>query len=391
MAGCPDIPPFVADRIVNNNDGAALATEVAALEDCQPIPNGQMPKGMNSPDTMQPNSGPQLNSEMEIVKGMAQRVLNENDEANMRMLGVLRTMVRKMAILPGQRTIVLISPGFMTPYLSFEVNAVIDEAARNGVVVNAVDARGLYVLAGYEAESKGMSDAAMQSRQQGYEAQEQRLQSNIMAQLAAGTGGTLFENSNDLRGGIERATARPEVRYVLGFTPQEGKANGAFHRLKVEVRGQRGLTVEARRGYLEPKHFDDPAEQAKQDLLEAVFSRDQLNDLPITLQTQMQGNALSVKTHMDIRSMSFDKAAGVNHESVTAVVSLFNADGGYVKGLQDQLKLEFPDATLAARMASGVSFKNEFNGLSTGDYLVRVVLRDAQGQMSSSEQAVAVQ
>ncbi len=390
-AGCPDIPPFVADRIVNNNDGAALATEMAALDDCQPMPNGQMPKGMNIPDTMQQNLGPDMDSKVGIVKGMAQRVLNENDAANRQMLGVLRTMVRKMAILAGQRTIVLISPGFMTPYLSSEVNALIDEAARDGVVVNAVDARGLYTPAGYDAENKGMSDAAMQTRSLRYQAQEQQLQSNIMVQLAAGTGGTLFENSNDLRGGIQRATARPDVRYVLGFTPTDGKMDGSFHRLKVEVTGRRGLTIEARRGYLEPKRFKDPAEQARQDLLEAVFSRDRLNDLPTTLQTQMKGNALTVVTHMDIRPMTFEKSAGVNHDTVTAVVSLFNADGGYVKGLQDQLKLDFPDATLDARLASGVSFKNEFNGLSTGDYLVRVVLRDAHGEMASSEQAVTVQ
>lgn len=390
-AGCPDIPPFVADRIINNNDGAALATEMAALEACQPMPQEPMPKGMTIPDTMQPHTGPQLDSEVGIVKGMAQRVLNENDATNMQLLGVLRTMVRKMAILAGQRTIVLISPGFMTPYLSSEVNGLIDEAARDGVVVNAVDARGLYTLAGYDAENKGMSDAAMQTRSLRYQAQEQQLQSNIMVQLAAGTGGTLFENSNDLRNGIQRATARPEVRYVLGFTPAEGKIDGSFHRLKVEVPERRGLTLEARRGYLTPKRFKDPAEQAKQDLLEAVFSRDRLNDLPTTLQTQLEGNGLTVLTHMDIRSMAFEKAAGVNHDVVTAVVSLFDADGRYVKGLQDQLKLDFPDATLDARLASGVSFKNEFNGLSTGDYLVRVVLRDAQGQMASSEQAVAVQ
>lgn len=388
--GCPDIPPYMADRIVNNNDGTALATEMAALEDCQPMPNGQMPKGMNIPDTMQQNLGPDMDSKVAIVKAMAQRVLNENDVANMQVLGVLRTMVRKMAILPGQRTIVLISPGFMTPYLSSEVNALIDEAARNGVVVNAVDARGLYTPAGYDAENKGMSDPAMQTRSLRYQAQEQQLQSNIIAQLAAGTGGTLFENSNDLRGGIQRAAARPEMRYVLGFTPAEGKMDGSFHRLKVEVTGRRGLTIEARRGYLEPKRSKDPAEQAKQDLLEAVFSREKLNDLPTALQTQIKGNALTVMTHMDIRPMRFEKSAGVNHSSVTAVVSLFDADGAYVKGLQDQLKLDFPDATLDARMASGVSFKNEFKGLSTGDYLVRVVLRDAQGQMASSEQAVAV-
>jgi hypothetical protein len=36
------------------------------------------------------------------------------------------------------------------------------------------------------------------------------LNENIMAELAAATGGTYFHNSNDLEGGFRRLTAAPE-------------------------------------------------------------------------------------------------------------------------------------------------------------------------------------
>ena len=285
-AMCPDISPYMADLILNQNDGAALAAAMSEMDDCQPVASsGGTPRGLTLPNTMQQNLGAELNSSVLRVRATAQRVLQENEVVNRREIGMLQAIMRRMAVLPGQRTIVLISPGFMTPDLSTAVNGMVDEAARNAVVVNAVDARGLYARAGYSAESKGMSDPAMLSRKQGYEAQEQGLQSNIMLQLAHGTGGTLFENSNDLRGGIERAAARPEVRYVLGFAPPQEKEDGSFHRIKVNVAGRRGLTVEARHGYLAPKHFDDPAEQAKYDLVAAAFSRESRSDLPTTVQT----------------------------------------------------------------------------------------------------------
>ena len=73
-----------------------------------------------------------------------------------------------------------------------------------------------------------------------------------MAELADGTGGRFFHNSNDLEGGFKSLTEAPEYQYVLEFSPQNVKANGSYHSLKVKVRGN-GLKLQARRGYYAPK------------------------------------------------------------------------------------------------------------------------------------------
>jgi hypothetical protein len=44
------------------------------------------------------------------------------------------------------------------------------------------------------------------------------LSEDVMAELADGTGGTYFHNSNDLEGGFERLTAAPECLYLLEFS-----------------------------------------------------------------------------------------------------------------------------------------------------------------------------
>jgi VWFA-related protein len=73
-----------------------------------------------------------------------------------------------------------------------------------------------------------------------------------MAELADGTGGTFFHNSNDLDAGFKALTEAPEVVYLLELPLENVKPDGSYHRLKVKVTRD-GLQIQARRGYLVPK------------------------------------------------------------------------------------------------------------------------------------------
>ena len=73
-----------------------------------------------------------------------------------------------------------------------------------------------------------------------------------MAELADGSGGTYFHNSNDLEGGFKQLTAAPEYLYLLEFSVKNVKQDGTYHRLKVKATGE-GLHLQARRGYFAPK------------------------------------------------------------------------------------------------------------------------------------------
>ena len=73
-----------------------------------------------------------------------------------------------------------------------------------------------------------------------------------MGELADGTGGTFFHNNNNLDAGFKAITQAPEVVYMLELPLEGVKANGSFHRLKVEV-DREGTTVQTRRGYFIPK------------------------------------------------------------------------------------------------------------------------------------------
>ena len=61
----------------------------------------------------------------------------------------MRELVRRMANLPGERTLILISPGFYTetPQALVFQSQVIEAAARANVTISTLDARGLYTTA----------------------------------------------------------------------------------------------------------------------------------------------------------------------------------------------------------------------------------------------------
>jgi len=57
----------------------------------------------------------------------------------------IELLVPLMASLPGQRSIVIVSDGFLTQTLGDEISRISEHALRSQVIINALDARGLYV------------------------------------------------------------------------------------------------------------------------------------------------------------------------------------------------------------------------------------------------------
>ena len=74
----------------------------------------------------------------------------------------------------------------------------------------------------------------------------------VMSELADGTGGAFFHNSNDLGAGFKILTDAPEVVYVLELSLDGVKPDGSYHRVKVKV-DREGMQIQARQGYSAPK------------------------------------------------------------------------------------------------------------------------------------------
>jgi len=156
-----------------------------------------------------------------------------------------------MATLPGQRTLLLVSNGFIPieQEARFAESQVIDLAEQSNVIVNAIDARGLYTASMTAGDDTRGRDPAQVTD---YRRSSMKLAEDSMGELADGTGGRFFHNSNDLDAGFKTLTEAPETAYLLEISLDNVKMDGSYHRLKVKLdRG--GFDLNARRGYFAPK------------------------------------------------------------------------------------------------------------------------------------------
>lgn len=298
-------------------------------------------------------------------------------------LAAIKDAIARLAIAPGQRTLVVISPGFfiVDPIFFHDRDDILDRAIRANVIINTLDARGLYTdpaLDVRNATGAGLGSSLMR----------ESIRSDILAEMSAGTGGIFFQNSNDYDEGFKRLAAAPEYIYILGFTPQNLKMDGSFHALRVVVKPVKDLNLQARKGYYAPRRLDSEEETAKQEIEAALFSREEMAELPVTMHTQFfkpdpASAKLAVLVHLNLKQFRFRKVDGRNKNDITMVSGIFDRNGHYLQGVEKVLELKLKDETLASRLGNGVTMRTSFD-IPPGTYLVRLVVRDAEGQLMSA-------
>jgi VWFA-related protein len=233
---CPSVDYYQADLIQNKRNDQALKLAMADYATCAHL-QGATPGMMES-----------------VVRSAAGQSLAIGERDVFSALATLGEIVGRMGTLEGQRSIVLISPGFLTltPGAMAEKSHILDLAAQASITISALDARGLYTTE-IDASERGGSSAQdlMTGQHAQYHSDTMTLSDDVMSELADGTGGIFFHNSNDLEGGLKSLAQGPEYSYLLEFSPEKFKPDGSYHRLKVKV-NQGSLRVQARRGYFAP-------------------------------------------------------------------------------------------------------------------------------------------
>jgi VWFA-related protein len=383
---CPTISYYLADYLINQDQslspGHSDAQVLGALASDQLL-NAVFQEAEACLGTKD------LQMVLPRVRTAAQQALTYGNAETISGLNVLKDLMRSMSTLPGSRSVVMVSPGFLlsTEHRIFE-NDIFEKAIQANVTINTLDVRGLSGIPGMEASNRGYQSPAGGALVQTDIAAASQAQ-DLLAELAAGTGGTFFHNDNSLQQGLEELATRPEYVYVLGFSPASLKLDGSYHGLKITLKNAAGLKIEARRGYWAPNHAIGEAEQAREEIQDAVFSRDELLDVPVKLHTgyfkQSQTTAeLTVETHVDVKGLKFRKAEDRNHDTLTVVTGLFDQNGRYMKGTERTMEMKLRDQTLEAALKSGLTVKESFT-VPPGRYVVRVVVRDTEGRSMAAQ------
>jgi len=368
---CPNLTAYESYVIANNQDPTLLPIKIAEAYQCGLCQRNDR----TCPET---------------VVSLAMRTWGEVKHNSVMSLSSIGSIVDYMATLPGKRVLVMASSGFLSGTLEHEREDIVNHALRGDVVINSLDAKGLYTQ-DMDMPVGGMPIRSRIARQsQGIRPQSES--NDTMAILSASTGGLFFHNNNDLDLGLRELGLLPEYSYSLAFAPP-GAPDGKYHTLKIRLKQSRGYEVQARPGYFAAV---TPAGQPQTErrIDQEMLSAEALEEVPLTFSTEPATTppgepGVHVVLNLDVAHLQLVNRSGMRTEQLTVIAALFDADGNFVTGKECEIDFKMKDDTFN-KLSSGTTAGLTLHALP-GKYRLRGVAREAnQGKYTASSQPVEV-
>lgn len=370
---CPKVSYYTANQVDTFHDQGAFQMIVANALQC----------AYNNDPHMRDQAELLARTAVEQAVALAQA---DNNQVYDQLLAIVKWMETK----PGRRTVVFVSPGVSLTSDRARLQRVLEEANRQKIVFNTLDARGVYTAAAYSGQSTGRQTPKAMT----LNSQEAVDQTELLVNLADGTGGTHYLSSNDIAGGLKQLGDEPAITYILTFSPTAAKGDGAFHELKVQLAGKEHYQIEARNGYYDDKKVDD-AKQVEAEIRNALYSGNELLDMPMDLKLAAVKNGtadakIQIAVVLGIKSVPFRKEGDRNCNVLMTAVAIFDENGNYVLGGERSFDLRLTAPTYNQFLDTGMPMHAEY-AVKPGKYLVRQLVREgAGGQMSVREGMVEI-
>jgi VWFA-related protein len=377
---CPKLTPYDAYVIANKIDFETLVVKANEQRQC----SGQKrPSSISSPNSNANPNGAHSSwtfppfSEERQVQLQAEAMWIQVRDTSARALETMAKLVDYMAQLPERRMVMLASSGFLVGTLEAEHQKVIDHALHADVVINALDAKGLYTEDPPEVTRGADQRSIIRMVQLG--AKEKDLSNDIMSILATSTGGLFFQNNNDLYLGFREIGMIPEVSYLLAFSPQEAP-NGKYHGLKVRMKSRNDYVIQARPGYwaATKDQQEQPVQERRVDR-EAMGS-EMVRELAAVIssepsKTDTGDPALEVVINVDARKFHFVEKDGVRTQRLVFIATLFDDSGNFVTGTELEIKFALNESTFARMTETGLEMSITLQA-PPGAYRLRGVAQD---------------
>ena len=177
------------------------------------------------------------------VLAKAQRLRQSIHLAAGQTMTALNGLASGLAKIPGPKTVVFLSDGFVTQDVETTLRTVVGQAGRAGARIYAIDVRGLN-----RGGNAGIIDQAQAEDSFGAATKFDSVADGPNS-LAIDTGGMMIRNENNIGRALETIASDANRYYVLGFQPANTTWDGKFRAVQVRVKRE-GLRVRARKGYL---------------------------------------------------------------------------------------------------------------------------------------------
>ena len=340
-----------------------------------------------------------------MVRSRASAILSQASSVTTNTLVGLESLIRSSSKLPGRKLVFFISDGFFLDNGNSDslgkLQRITSAAARSGVVIYSMDARGL-VASLTDASSEIAFDPSgrLQSASHG----ELFASQDALSALARDTGGKPIFNTNELKPGMSRALQETSVYYLLAWKPERAAQDqGRFRRIEVRVVGKPELAVRVRRGFFdvqpapvagkdkEAKNQKPEQETPEAKLREAILAPYPDHGIPISLNLNYiyvpdKGFMLSISMQLTTEFVSFSALDGKQQAVVNVAGSIYNDRGQPGGNFSDKLTVT-AQLTDAGKVGAHDFVYTYPIFLKPGLYQVRVGARDEKSGHVGSTQA----
>jgi VWFA-related protein len=375
MQVCPTLTPYQAYVIAMHLDTMAKQIAVAEAIACR-CPDPDPACVAQVPDAVQTLA----ESVWRMFRGQSTTAID-----------VLTIVVRHLARAPGERLLILTSPGFVTGGMEQSMSALIDTALRSHIVINSLGSEG--VLGGGESpEALNGQNGRRYEWAERTTALRQLLLTAILSDASAATGGQFLKGSNDFAAILHALATPPAVSYRIAFAPP-GEPDDKYHALKVRLNKPGRYQIDARAGYYSTKPDTKTKETAQDRIDREVVSAATHDPFPAEVRTMVRDTkdgqlAIEVIVTIGAKELTFAEKEGRHVQQLTFVTVLQDREGNYVAGKQAIMDLALTAETLASLQAQGLRASLSFS-VPRGTYQIREAVREAvQDHIASSTSVV---
>lgn len=315
-------------------------------------------------ETMKLYPGISHDSAASMVETRARVLIQQGAAVTTNTLSGLEGLVKAANKLPGRKVIFFLSGGFFIDARNsdsyYRLQRITNAAARNGVVIYSMDARGLVASLRDASEGGGFNPIIIRAN-----AGELIASQDGMNALAADTGGKAVFNTNNLQPGLARALKDTETYYLLAWKPEAGQQSTKFRRIEVKVVGRPDLLVQVRRGFFDrepenpkqaknqknakPKSADEAPPSPEAQLRKVMLGVYPERNVPVSLNlsylvSPTRGAMLSTAFQVPKEFLTFEPVDGKMVAVVTIVGTVFNDKGSPGASFQNRLTITAPSA-----------------------------------------------
>ena len=313
------------------------------------------------------------------VRTLASQYLAGQRSRIRRLLDVLRAHIRSLGPVEAQKSLVLLSGGFLHRSLRYDLERLVDMALKTGLIFNTIRITGLETGAMYDVSDSFTNNSRLRLDKSLLVTEDRKQKGMSLEYLARATGGIDFRDNNDLGAGLRQVVDQQFSYYVLSYATPPKKPDGRYYRLRVRV-SRPGVRVTHRKGFFAPKERLSPEEQKKKEMLEAMRAPTDLREIPLQMSyhsSRLDGDTyrLEIVTRLGFEDVPFLVEEGKRINRINLAVVAFDAKDEYVGGDEKAWDFKLGDGSYQALLQSGLTSKIVLR-VPPGRYQVKAAARE---------------